>query len=152
MNEIIFLATIFAFFYTGEGNETIWHFLIGYWVCYGAIAAIRGLREVNAEANRMTKERHEREDAQKKWDSTMADLNERIRRIREETEHMARTQQTSWCSILGVEKTATLAEVKAAYRKKVRLYHPDTAPDKKGNPRQLEIVMEAYHHAERQLG
>jgi DnaJ-class molecular chaperone len=48
--------------------------------------------------------------------------------------------------ILGVEKTATLAEIKRAFRKKALLYHPDKNNDKLEWARQeFNKVSHAYH-------
>ncbi len=47
-------------------------------------------------------------------------------------------------AILGVEKSATKEEIKKAYRKLARLYHPDRNPDPEAEEKFKEIN-EAYH-------
>jgi DnaJ-class molecular chaperone len=46
---------------------------------------------------------------------------------------------------LGVEETATLEEIKAAYRRCLKLYHPDTyVGDKSEAERMTRKVIDAY--------
>jgi len=46
--------------------------------------------------------------------------------------------------ILGVEKKATLAEIKKAYRKLARKYHPDLNPGDKSAEQRFKEITEAY--------
>jgi curved DNA-binding protein len=46
--------------------------------------------------------------------------------------------------ILGVEKTATLKDIKAAYRKLARKYHPDLHPDDKDAKKNFQMINEAH--------
>ena len=45
---------------------------------------------------------------------------------------------------LGVSKTATQEEIKSAFRKLARKYHPDTAKDKKSAEEKFKEINEAY--------
>jgi curved DNA-binding protein len=45
---------------------------------------------------------------------------------------------------LGVSKTATADEIKSAFRKLARKYHPDVAKDKKGAEEKFKQINEAY--------
>ena len=45
---------------------------------------------------------------------------------------------------LGVSKTATPAEIKSAFRKLARQFHPDTAKDKKAAEEKFKEINEAY--------
>jgi len=47
-------------------------------------------------------------------------------------------------SLLGVERGATKEEIKKAYRRLARLYHPDRNPDPSAEEKFKEIN-EAYH-------
>ena len=46
--------------------------------------------------------------------------------------------------ILGVSRSATADEIKKAYRKLSRKYHPDMAPDDKSADQKFKEVQEAY--------
>ncbi|MEK7817130.1 MAG: DnaJ domain-containing protein, partial [Actinomycetota bacterium] len=46
--------------------------------------------------------------------------------------------------ILGVEKNATQAEIKKAYRKLARKYHPDANPDNKQAEARFKEISQAY--------
>jgi curved DNA-binding protein len=45
--------------------------------------------------------------------------------------------------ILGIDKTATLKDVKSAYRKLARKYHPDLHPDDKDAKKNFQLINEA---------
>ena len=46
--------------------------------------------------------------------------------------------------ILGIDKTATLKDIKAAYRKLARKYHPDLHPDDKDAKKNFQMINEAH--------
>ena len=46
--------------------------------------------------------------------------------------------------VLGVEKSATEAEIKSAYRKLAKKYHPDMNPDNKEAEEKFKEVNDAY--------
>ena len=46
--------------------------------------------------------------------------------------------------ILGIDKAATLKDVKAAYRKLARKYHPDLHPDDKDAKKNFQMINEAH--------
>ena len=50
---------------------------------------------------------------------------------------------TEYYDILGLKKTATLSEIKNAYRKLVKKWHPDKCEDKKANEK-ITQINEAY--------
>ena len=45
--------------------------------------------------------------------------------------------------ILGINKTASPADIKSAYRKLARKYHPDLNPDDKDAKRNFQMINEA---------
>ncbi len=47
--------------------------------------------------------------------------------------------------ILGVDRSATPAQIRAAYKKKAMLYHPDHNPGSKEAEEMFKLVNEAYH-------
>lgn len=53
-------------------------------------------------------------------------------------------QKSSYYDILGVSKTATQADIKAAYRKLAMQYHPDRNPDNKAAEEKFKEITEAY--------
>ncbi|MDA0766935.1 MAG: J domain-containing protein [Verrucomicrobia bacterium] len=50
----------------------------------------------------------------------------------------------NYYKILGVEREATAAEIKKAFRKMARLHHPDVAKDKAGSEDRFKEINEAY--------
>jgi hypothetical protein len=78
---------------------------------------------------------------------------EEMRRKAEENARRARSMQgqaKEWWKVLGVSKDASLEAIKAAYRKKARLLHPDSAPDGKGNSAAFAKATEAYDLAQKE--
>jgi curved DNA-binding protein len=57
---------------------------------------------------------------------------------------MATTDFKDYYAILGVSKTATPEELKQAFRKSARKYHPDVNPDNKQAEAKFKEVNEAY--------
>ena len=53
------------------------------------------------------------------------------------------SKDTDYYAILGIPTTATLADIKRAYRRLARQYHPDTNPDKDA-ARRFRQITEAY--------
>ncbi|HEX6224948.1 MAG TPA: DnaJ domain-containing protein [Chryseolinea sp.] len=47
--------------------------------------------------------------------------------------------------ILGIDQSATPAQIRAAYKKKAMLYHPDHNPGSKDAEEMFKLVNEAYH-------
>ena len=47
-------------------------------------------------------------------------------------------------SVLGVDKSASLKDIKTAYRKLARKYHPDVNPDDKTAEEKFKEISEAY--------
>lgn len=54
------------------------------------------------------------------------------------------TQFRDYYETLGVNKTATADEIRSAYRKLARKYHPDVAKDKKEGEEKIKAINEAY--------
>ena len=54
------------------------------------------------------------------------------------------TQFRDYYETLGVSKTATADEIRSAYRKLARKYHPDVAKDKKSGEEKFKEINEAY--------
>jgi curved DNA-binding protein len=54
------------------------------------------------------------------------------------------TQFRDYYETLGVSKTATADEIRTAYRKLARKYHPDVAKDKKAGEEKFKEINEAY--------
>ena len=46
--------------------------------------------------------------------------------------------------ILGVEQTASIAEIKTAFRRKAKLLHPDLSKEKSKNTKEFQTILKAY--------
>ncbi|ERT03809.1 dnaJ domain protein, partial [Lyngbya aestuarii BL J] len=57
---------------------------------------------------------------------------------------MAATDYKDYYAILGLSKTATADEIKKAYRRLARKYHPDLNPGDKTAEARFKEVNEAY--------
>lgn len=51
----------------------------------------------------------------------------------------------NYYSILGIRSTANVAEIKAAYKKLAKAYHPDKNPDHADAEEKFKLINEAYH-------
>jgi molecular chaperone DnaJ len=51
---------------------------------------------------------------------------------------------TDYYKVLGIERSATSAEIKKAYRKLARKYHPDVNPDNQEAEKRFKEIQEAY--------
>ena len=56
---------------------------------------------------------------------------------------MANTQQKDYYGLLGVKKTATADEIRKAFRKLARKYHPDVNPNDKKAEEKFKEISEA---------
>jgi curved DNA-binding protein CbpA len=52
---------------------------------------------------------------------------------------------SDYYSILGVSKTATAIEIKSAFRKLVKIYHPDKNPNNPNSKKIFEDILKAYN-------
>src|SRR5437870_3483677 len=57
---------------------------------------------------------------------------------------MTATTGTDYYAALGVPRTASAAEVKKAYRKQARKFHPDVNPGDKASEERFKRIQEAY--------
>ena len=56
---------------------------------------------------------------------------------------MATTQQKDYYGILGVKKTASTEDIRKAFRKLARKYHPDVNPGDKSAEEKFKAISEA---------
>ncbi len=85
--------------------------------------------------------------AQVRWETEQILLFLRLQRLHaanEAAQRRKRRPSRAWHAVLGVSENASLAEIKGAHGKLVKKYHPDTAPDGKGNRARFEQVRNAY--------
>jgi len=56
-----------------------------------------------------------------------------------------RMHQVNWFAVLGVQPTASQAEIKAAFRQHAKIMHPDVAPSSSHDSvEQFKLISEAY--------
>lgn len=106
--------------------------VVGYW---GTAATIRHfkLKKDNAEAQEIAsqqkaqKEEEIREKSRQEQDRQRRE--EEKRRQDEEHERQRRAEKEGrsllWNEVLGIDLTASLEEIRLAYKKKISMYHPD---------------------------
>ncbi|MDH3815788.1 MAG: DnaJ domain-containing protein, partial [Acidobacteriota bacterium] len=51
---------------------------------------------------------------------------------------------TDYYKVLGIERSASAAEIKKAYRKLARKFHPDVNPDNVEAEQKFKEIQEAY--------
>jgi len=74
-------------------------------------------------------------------DTSSADFKAISEELRQAITAVQKCEKKDYYQILSISKTATLANIKKAYKKRSLLYHPD----KGGNPEQFKLVLEAYN-------
>ena len=57
---------------------------------------------------------------------------------------MANENKRDYYEVLGIDKSASQDDIKKAFRKQARLYHPDLHPDDKEAEAKFKEVNEAY--------
>ena len=74
----------------------------------------------------------------------LEELMTEARRAQNRAAQRRQAPQIAWYMILGVRSDASKPEIKEARNKLVKMLHPDSASDGKGNPERLRKVLEAY--------